>query len=82
MSDRKVHARTASGTLIVRYDRAGKWYAEDGDKRRAITVSEAVDLAAQVGSYVYLGTPGGTTFDARVRRVASHLPEIKETDRG
>lgn len=70
MSDRTIHARTANHWLIVRYDRAGKWYAEHADHpRQAITIDEAVAEACRLGSYVYAGKPGGRMFDAKVKNV-------------
>lgn len=69
MKDRRVHGRTATGSEVVRYDRAGKWYVEGVGLRRApITVGEAVRLVLQEYATVYTGIPGGTRFDALVRR--------------
>jgi hypothetical protein len=71
MSDRTIHATTPDGGMIVRYERAGKWYVEwPADRmipRRAISLREAVRLATQRGAYVYLGQPGGRAFDAKVK---------------
>ena len=67
-SDRTIHARLASGDLIVRHDRAGKWYRESEGQRYPITLRAAVDLATQLNSIAYLGQPGGGRFDAAVRR--------------
>ena len=69
-NDRTIHGTTPNGEQIVRYDRAGKWYRECAGTRRQITFAEAVRLATLVGSYVYLGQPGGQRFDAAVRAVA------------
>jgi hypothetical protein len=70
MSDRTVHATAPDGGQIVRYDRAGKWYLEYPTGRlrpcRQIKFAEAVKLASQIGSYVYLGKPGGRRFDAAI----------------
>jgi hypothetical protein len=68
--DRVVHATTVDGTEIVRYDKAGKWYAEPSEgKRRSISLSEAVDLAVSPGS---TGTErrhtGGMQFHAKVMK--------------
>ena len=54
----------------VRYDRAGKWYREDGGRRTLITLAEAVEVAASNRSAViwHEGRPGGTRFDAQVRK--------------
>jgi hypothetical protein len=70
MSDRRIHARTPDGWSIVRYDRAGKWYAEhDEKKRRSLTLDEAVQEASKLGTYLYLGVPGGNAFDAKMKKV-------------
>ena len=49
--DRTVHCTivpVGGGRIeIVRYDRAGKWYREDGGNRTRITIAEAVSVAAQ-----------------------------------
>lgn len=66
MTDRTVHATTEDGRHIVRYNRAGKWYAENMDSRRHISLAEAVRLATLSGSTVRVGLPGGTMFDAKV----------------
>jgi hypothetical protein len=68
--ERIVHAKTADGTEIVRYDKAGKWYAEPSEgKRRSISLSEAVDLALSSGSS---GADdrhyGGTRFQSEIRK--------------
>lgn len=71
MTDRTVHA-TTPGWEIVRYDRAGRWYAEsDVLPRQQITVTEAARRATEVGAEVHLGRPGGRRFDALVARRAS-----------
>jgi len=63
MSDRRVHAVLVDDTEIVRYDRSGKWYVEPRKgKRRGVSVREAARQAGSVGT-VYLGLPGGSTFD-------------------
>jgi hypothetical protein len=70
-TDRRIHARTPGGWLIVRYDRAGKWYAElPGRARRPLSLAEAVREATAIGAFVYLGVSGGSTFDARVKRAS------------
>lgn len=72
MSDRTIHAVTADGREIVRYDRSGKWYAEarDGRKhgRQHIDLAEAVRLAKAEGSRISLGYGGGRMFDAAVTK--------------
>jgi hypothetical protein len=69
MNDRRVHAVTSEGWEIVRYDRAGKWYAERPDGRDRITFHMAVYHATRAGAKSQLGIPGGTRFDASVRAV-------------
>lgn len=72
--DRTVHCTivpVGGGRIeIVRYDRAGKWYREDGGNRTRITVAEAVSVAAQDRPAVlwHEGRPGGRAFDAKVRK--------------
>lgn len=68
MSDRQVHARLASGSEVVRYNRAGKWYLEhlDGSRCR-LTLAEAVGYALRPDSARYWNRPGGQSFDARLR---------------
>lgn len=74
MSDRTVHGITSNGWEIVRYDRAGKWYCEkfsDTDRdneRHLLTLEVAVMSLTGSNDQVFLGLPGGRTFDARVRR--------------
>lgn len=65
MSDRTVHATLSSGDLIVRLDRAGKWYRESEGRRFPITLGLAVELATQKGCTPHLGLSGVKTFDAR-----------------
>lgn len=71
--DRRIHAKYP-GMEIVRYDRAGKWYAEPTIgclKRQALTIEDAVEVAvfaAQAhGGTIAWGRPGGTTFDQKLR---------------
>ncbi len=67
--DRRVHAVLGDGSLIIRYDRAGKWFQEFPDKRRQkIDIRTAARLAAPART-VNLGLPGGNTFDALVRKI-------------
>ena len=72
MADRTVHATTAAGGEIVRYDRSGKWYYEHSGRRVHIELAEAVTWALQTGATVRLGLPGGVRFDAAVRRLRAH----------
>jgi hypothetical protein len=68
--DRVIHGRTPYGEEIVRYDRAGKWYVEKpGVARRQVSLVQAVRHATKPGSVVYLGRPGGRTFDSRVQQM-------------
>jgi hypothetical protein len=71
MDDRRIHARDYSGVEIVRYDRAGKWYAEQDGHRSHISVSKAVAVARYLldndRGEVFFGLPGGAMFDAKVR---------------
>lgn len=67
MSDRTVHATLPSGDLVVRLDRAGKWYRESEGQRFPISFGLAVTLATKRGSTIHLGRPGGKRFDAAVR---------------
>lgn len=70
--NRTVHGRT-SDSLIVRYDRTGKYYQEfaegSGRKRRALTLKQAVELAA--GGTVYLKRAGGLRFDAEYAKLTT-----------
>lgn len=67
-ADRSVHASHSDGTEVVRYDRAGKWYIERAsDPRIAVGLRRAVREALRSGMSVYLGLPGGTMFDSKIR---------------
>lgn len=67
-TDRQVHARTASGWSVVRYDRSRKWFVEHpAGGRRRVTLAVAVAEALQAGSTVYLGRPGGRDFGVKIR---------------
>lgn len=72
--DRTVHARSADGAELVRYDRAGKWYVEHPPEtltpRRKVSVNEAVDIAVgwwHNGGTPFIGRLGGGMFDAKLR---------------
>lgn len=72
MLNRRVHARY-DGMVIVRYDRAGKWYLEPTSpllSRQHVKVSEAVQSALWGVQYangvIHTGVPGGGTFDRKV----------------
>lgn len=71
--DRTVHAEH-NDEKIVRYDSAGKWYIEFDPPRlrpaRRVTIREAVQRAIELeqnGGTIYLGKPGGGSFDRYVR---------------
>lgn len=69
--DRRVHLTADSyrrGRVeIVRYDRAGKWWAEYGDgTRQRLYLAGAVVFAKLPGSVWHRGLPGGRAFDAKV----------------
>lgn len=69
MNDRRVHAVLEDGTEIVRYDRAGKWFTENGARgKRHIHISMAAWLACEPGATIHYGLAGGKRFDAAVRR--------------
>lgn len=76
-NDRKVHCTiipaTGGGRIeIVRYNRAGKWWYEDGPRRRPLTLDEAVAFCKDRPAVIWhKGLPGGAMFDARVRRMRS-----------
>ena len=72
-ADRQVHARSASGTVVlVRYDKQGRWYLESpngGVRVRVATVHEAAQKAVAMeneGGKVFEGIPGGKQFDSKV----------------
>jgi hypothetical protein len=71
--DRTVHAVTREGAEVVRYDRAGKWYIEwpAGTRipRKHIGINEAVNTAVTHCHKVNLDLPGGSVFDAKVRKL-------------
>jgi len=67
--DRVVHGLTETGAEIVRYERAGKWYAEptDGGKRSKVTITRAVELA--IAGTVFPNRAGGQAFNAKVAKL-------------
>lgn len=71
MSDRTIHAVIDGVYELVRYDRAGKWYVEGATKRRALTLAEAVALAASPDSVIIWDQPGGQVFCSRLRKLVS-----------
>ncbi len=74
MNDRRVHAIVGSAK-IVRYDRAGKWYYEEGGSCKLLTISEAVEFVSDKRQW-RPGVPGGLVFDRRVR--SKFVEEILE----
>ena len=79
--DRTVHCTiipVGGGRIeYVRYDRAGKWYREDGGRRTQITLADAVKAASQNRPAViwHAGLPGGRAFDAKVRAARTRPSE-------
>lgn len=75
-NDRTVHGITPDGCEIVRYDRAGKWYLEDGAGKRvrALRIADAAALAAQ--GRAHLDKPGGQSFDKKVRNLRASDPHL------
>ena len=74
MDDRRVHASSDRGVEVVRYERAGKWYLEmPGVPRRRIKLDEAVQQATLPWVTWREGVPGGSTFDARVKKRLADL---------
>ena len=75
MSDRRVHARSFTPSLveIVRYDRAGKWFRE-APRELVPRVSLSVRAAAKNAVYlrdekngeIFFRLPGGSAFDRHV----------------
>ncbi len=78
VTDRLIHAACGEW-LVVRYDRAGKWYVEYDPPRmrpaRRVSVKEAARLAVEMeresAGTIYLGTAGGRSFDRLVRSLTS-----------
>jgi hypothetical protein len=67
--DRRVHAVLDDHSLVVRYDRAGKWFYESPNGQRSkIDIRTAARLAAPVKK-VNFNLPGGSTFDTLVRKI-------------
>lgn len=68
-ADRTVHA-SYPGMEIVRYDKAGKWYAEPTDpneRRDQLNVREAAYLAVSNRATWTPGLQGGRAFDRLLR---------------
>ena len=68
MTDRTVHAKSASGVELVRYDKAGKWWLEQAGVRSPVhSIAQAVEAGLAM-QHVYLDRPGGKVFSAKVRK--------------
>lgn len=83
--DRTVHCTIVAGTggpriEIVRYDRSGKWWREEGPQRRPLTLDAAVKYAEIDRPAViwHEGLPGGRSFDAAVRKARAARAEGSE----
>ncbi len=80
---RTVHAsisKAGEETIwVVRYDRSGHWYREQGMNRKRITLLEAVKLAAEpidssdTSRSVKQGGYGGSRFTKQVRMTEALL---------
>lgn len=66
MSDRKVHAKLAGDAVIVRYERAGKWWYEKGEDRFSQSIETAVQFVSNPQQWME-GVPGGSVFDRKIR---------------
>ena len=73
MDDRTVHVTIPCDPPmeVVRYDRAGTWWVESvGLRPRRILLAEAVRMAdPNLAAVWHEGRPGGTRFDAAVRKM-------------
>lgn len=72
--DRTVHCQIlpmGGGRIeIVRYDKGGHWYLEDGNHRRRLKLDEAARFAQDRPAVIWHeGLLGGRSFDAKVRRM-------------
>lgn len=72
--DRRVHLTivpSMGGRIeIVRYERAGKWWYEAGMTRRPLTLRQAAEFGQDRPAVIWHeGIPGGSRFDAEVRKV-------------
>lgn len=58
---------------IVRYDRTGKFYYEstNSDLRKALKLDEAARFVLLPGASWRRGAPGGSRFDAAVRKLST-----------
>lgn len=69
---RRRHALLPGGTEIVRYERAGKWWAEKDGARERLTIREAAKMAAGE-SIINRGLPGGSMFERLVDEYCDEL---------
>lgn len=71
--DRTVHAVTAAGHEVVRYERAGKWFLESNGSggRQQLRVAVAAYAASRPDATWYVGRKGGEKFDALVAKEKS-----------
>lgn len=67
-SQRTVHGLTHDGSEIVRYDRAGRWFIEQGGSRKRVSLPEAVTAA--LGGVAYPNVIGGWRFDRALERTS------------
>lgn len=77
MADRRVHAVLENGTEIVRYERAGKWYAEHDGGRDRLAIRDAARRAAHAATHTR-GLPGGSFFDQLVDEYRNESVESTE----
>lgn len=69
LDDRRVHGLW-HGWAIVRYEKAGKWYAERQlHPRELLTVTEAATRLAHPEADWFEGVPGGQRLDSTVRKI-------------
>ena len=65
--DRRIHAQFPDGSVLVRYDRAGKWYQEWSPEamkpRQQLSVRAAAATAKALATTIHFGLPGGTVCD-------------------
>lgn len=71
VNDRRIHADFPDGSVLVRYDRAGKWYQEwppeAMKQRQQLSVRAAAATAKALATSIHFGLPGGTRFDKLAR---------------
>lgn len=73
--DRTVHV-TLRGAVVVRYNRAGRYFYEPKrGTRKRLTLAEAVKFALLPGAKWHENRPGGMRFDAEVRKAKQAMNE-------